>query len=97
MWIWNNFEGLILFPFNGKTCDAILACFRMILYRKMTCVEKLSFNTLFSFRIALHIGSTVYERRGNTKNIISNSAENFGAGDNNGTDKYADKFLNRKS
>jgi hypothetical protein len=73
LWIWNEFNGIILFPFDGEKCEAILMCFRMILYRKMICVEDLPFRTLFSFRIALHFGNTVYKRKGDTGTLVSDS------------------------
>lgn len=73
IWIWNDFGGLTLFPFDGKNCEAILPCLRLILNRKIICVERLAFKLLVSYRIALHIGNTVYEKKGNTGTIVSNS------------------------
>ena len=73
IWMWMDFDGLILFPFDGKKCDAILTCFRLILSKKIFIYEKPEFNSLLSFRIALHIGNSVYKKRGETGTIISNS------------------------
>jgi hypothetical protein len=73
VWIWNEFEGVILFPFDGCRCDAILACFRLMLSQKIFSIEHLGFNALFSFRIALHLGNTVYKRKGSTGTIVSRS------------------------
>ena len=36
VWVWNESNGLILFPFDGKKCDAILTCFRLILSKTIT-------------------------------------------------------------
>jgi hypothetical protein len=73
IWIWNKFNGLILFPFDGERCEAILTCFRLILYRKMICVEHLNFDTFFSYHLALHLGNIVYRRKGSTGTLVSNS------------------------
>ncbi|MBA7683553.1 hypothetical protein ES703_91922 [subsurface metagenome] len=73
VWMWDEFGGLILFPFDGEKCDAVLACFRLILNRKMICVENLTFNALFSYHIALHIGNTIYKSKGNTGTLVSDS------------------------
>ncbi len=73
IWIWNDFGGLILFPFDGKNCEAILPCLRLILNRKIICAERMAFKMLFAYRIALHIGNTVYKKKGSTGTIVSNS------------------------
>ena len=73
VWIWNDFSGLILFPFNGKSCDAVITCFKLILNRKLICVEELPFMKLFSFHIALHIGNTVYKQKGKTGTLVSDT------------------------
>ncbi len=73
IWMWNEFGGLILFPYNGESYGAVLACMRIIFSRKLFSVEELNFKKLVSYRIALHIGNTVYRRRGDTGTIISSS------------------------
>ncbi|MFW6139018.1 MAG: hypothetical protein ACOC7U_07590 [Spirochaetota bacterium] len=73
IWMWNNLEGLILFPHNGKSCDVIVLCFRLILDRNLISIEELELHVPLSYHIILHIGSTVYEKRGNTGTIISDS------------------------
>ncbi len=73
IWMWNEFGGLILFPYDGACFGAVLACMRLVLSRKLFSVEELDFKTLVSYRIALHIGNTVYRRRGDTGTIISSS------------------------
>lgn len=76
IWMWAEYGGLALFPFDGKSCDALLTCFRMMLNRTIISAEDFEFDTLLSFRIALHIGNTVYRPRGKTGTIISD-AVNF--------------------
>lgn len=74
IWMWMESGGLILFPFDGKSCgDALVAGFRMMLNRKIYSIEQSIFNTLLSFRIAVHIGNTVYKKRGDTGTIVSDS------------------------
>lgn len=73
--IWMSMDSgwLVLFPFNGNRCNAILTCFRMMLDRYIISAEDIGFNTLLSYRIALHIGNTIYRKRGDTGNIVSDS------------------------
>jgi len=73
IWMWNEFGGLILFPYSGLSFGAVMACMRIILSRKLFSVEELNFKKLVSYRIALHIGNTVYRKRGDTGTIISSS------------------------
>ncbi len=73
IWMWMDFGGLIIFPFDAEKCDAILASFRMILNRHIICIEEIDINTVLSFKIALNIGNTVYRKKGDTGNIISDS------------------------
>jgi len=73
IWMWNDFGGLILIPFNRRNNEPVLTCFRMMLYRKMKCIEDFNIDFLLSYRIILHIGNTVYKDRGETGDIISDS------------------------
>ena len=73
IWMWTEYGGIILFPFDGKSCDAILTCYRMTLNRTIISAEEFEFDTLLSYRIALHIGNTVYWPRGKTGTIIADS------------------------
>jgi hypothetical protein len=73
IWMWRDFCGLILFPFDGKQCDAILAGIRLMLYRKTIGAEMPNFNAMISYRVAVHVGDTVYKARGDTGEIISDS------------------------
>ena len=73
LWMWAEYGGLALFPFDGKRCESIMTCFRMMLNRTIISAEDFEFDTLLSYRIALHIGNTVYRPRGKTGTIISDS------------------------
>ena len=73
VWMWTEYGGLILFPFDGKRCNTILTCLKLVLNRTIISAEEYSYNTLISYRMALHIGNTVYKAKGKTGNIVSNS------------------------
>jgi hypothetical protein len=73
IWIWNNFSGLVLFPFDGKDIGAVYAGCRLFLNQKIIAIECMNINTVVTFRIVMHIGNTIYKKRGNTGNIISNT------------------------
>jgi hypothetical protein len=73
IWMWNNFEGLILFPFTGRKCNAILTCFGLMLSQKIYSVENRHFHSMLSIRIAIHIGNTIYRKKGDTGTIVSDS------------------------
>jgi hypothetical protein len=72
-WMWNDFSGVALFPFDGSRCEAVLPCIRMVLARRVFSAEFAFLNTLISFRVALHIGNTVYRRKGDTGTIVSDA------------------------
>ena len=73
IWIWNDFGGLILFPYDGRQSEAPVVCLRLMLARKIFSVEETGLDTILSFRIAFHIGNTVYKRKGDTGTIVSKS------------------------
>ena len=73
IWMWMDFGGLILFPFDGKKIKAIEAAFRLMISRKLMSAEIVHLDMSLSFRIAMHIGNTVYKTRGDTGTIISDS------------------------
>ena len=73
IWIWNDFGGLILFPYDGKQSEAPAICLRLILDRRIFSVEESGLDMIFSYRIAFHIGNTVYKRKGDTGTIVSKS------------------------
>ncbi|MDY7029860.1 MAG: hypothetical protein SVR04_16330 [Spirochaetota bacterium] len=71
VWMWNEWGGLVLFPFDGSKCDTIIMAMRLILNRVPFSIECGPFNTILDFRLALHIGVTSYQDRGQTGTIIS--------------------------
>jgi len=73
IWIWNDFGGLILFPYDGRQTEAPVICLRLMLSRKIFSVEETGLDTILSYRIAFHIGNTVYKRKGDTGTIVSKS------------------------
>lgn len=73
LWMWMDYFGLILFPFDGESCQAIETCFKLNLNRPLICYEKFDFDFSFTFKIAIHIGNTLYKKRGATGDIISDS------------------------
>ena len=73
IWMPLDFGALTLIPFDGKKCDAILTSFRFIMARKVISIEEYDSKTLLSYRIALHLGNTIYKSRGETGTIISDS------------------------
>ena len=73
IWMWMDLGGLILFPFDGTRCDVILGGIRLVLNRTIISAEEYQYHADISYRIALHIGNTLYRRRGNTGSIVSDS------------------------
>jgi hypothetical protein len=73
MWIWNNFSGIMLFPFNGKKTDSLSAACRLHLNQKIISIECLNINAIVTFRLVMHIGNTIYKKRGSTGNIVSDT------------------------
>ncbi len=72
-WIWNDFGGLVLVPFDGGGFGVAVTCFRMILSRRIFCVEETRLDIPFSYRIALDIGNIVYKESGDTGTIVSDA------------------------
>ncbi len=73
IWMWGDFGGIVLFPFNGESCPEVLTCFRLVLNNKIICAEDLNFGLHLSYRIILHIGNTKYRERGDTGTLIADS------------------------
>ena len=73
IWMWMDLGGVILFPFNGKTVEAVRSCIRLVYNRNITSAEAYDYNTLITFRVAMHIGNTIYKTRGQTGTIISDT------------------------
>ena len=73
IWMWMNHGGLVLFPFNGENCTFLEACLRLVLNRRIISIEEYGYNTLITYKMAVHIGNTIYKTRGETGEIISDS------------------------
>ncbi len=73
IWMWMNFGGLVLFPYDGKKCDIIEAALRLMVNRKLMSAETIQLDISLSYRIAMHIGNTVYKSKGDTGEIVSDS------------------------
>ena len=73
IWMWTDLGGLILFPFDGYSCPAVVKAISMMLDRGISSFEQFDYDILLSFRMVLHIGDTVYQGKGDTGKIISDS------------------------
>jgi len=73
VWMWTDYGAIVLFPFDGLRCDAVLTCFKMMLGRKLFSIEESGFNAWVSYRIVLHIGNTIYRSKGETGTLVSDS------------------------
>jgi hypothetical protein len=73
IWMWMDFGGLVLFPFDGKKCDAIETAFKIMIDRKLMSAIIVQLDINLSYRIAVHIGNTEYKTKGQTGTIISDS------------------------
>ena len=72
IWMWMDFGGLILIPFDGKKVDAIQLSMELVVDRLLISIEQ-NFDRIISYRIALHIGNTEYKPRSETGNIVSDT------------------------
>lgn len=77
VWMWADLGGLVLVPFDGETCPAIFKGFNMMLNRRIMSFENFDYDLLLSYRISIHIGSTVYQTRGDTGKIVSDSVNSI--------------------
>ena len=73
IWMWNEYGGVVLFPFLTSTYQAVYTSTRMVLNRLIISCEEFPFQTLISYRQALHLGETEYHKRGETGTIISDT------------------------
>lgn len=70
IWIWSRFGGIVLFPFHRGPRSPIEGIYRMVLFKHLYDIEASLFPKFISFRIALHLGKTIYDNR-NTGRIVS--------------------------
>jgi hypothetical protein len=73
IWRWDDNQGLILFPYDGERCDAVLACFKLMRDRIFVSIEQCNSSILLSYTIILHLGNLKYQQRGKTGTTISES------------------------
>ncbi len=72
LWIWSRFGGIALFPLDFDRADPLQCGFKLMLFKHLYDVEGSMFPNIISFRVALHIGTTVYQK-GNTGQVISDT------------------------
>lgn len=70
-WLWSDWGGVYLFPFDGKNYYALEAAMECFLNKRIARFSYFERKT--TFRFVLHLGSTVFMKRGNTGHIISDS------------------------
>ena len=73
IWMWSEFGGLILFPYTKKYHDVVAAAAKLIAYAPIASCEDFPFKMEISYKLALHVGETVYKDRGNTGTIVSDA------------------------
>jgi class 3 adenylate cyclase len=72
-WMWKEVGGVLLFPFDGHDHGPALVGLRMVLNRVIINVEDFAIRSPISFRLALHVGNTVYRNKGETGTIVSDA------------------------
>ena len=77
VWMWADLGGLVLVPFDGETCPAVFKGFSLMLNRRIMSFEAFDYDMLLSYRIAIHIGDTTYQTRGDTGKIVSDSVNSI--------------------
>jgi hypothetical protein len=73
IWMWKESGGLVLFPFDGQSPGAIVTAVRLALNRPIITVEDMPAQGHISYRLALHLGNTVFEEKGETGTIVSDA------------------------
>ncbi len=71
IWMWKQFSGLLLFPYDGERCMPIVPLFRLFMNRVIANVEHYQLKNLVSYRMALHLGNTTYQDAGSTGDVVS--------------------------
>ena len=71
MWMWKEDHGLMLFPFDGESADACLPAIRLMINRVLINTEQLCAYGEIGWRLALHVGRTVYRANGDTGSIVA--------------------------
>ncbi len=71
IWMWTGWGGVVLFPFAPAYSQPVITASRLILNRPLISIEDIKADTLVDYHIALHVGNTVYNPRGDTGELIS--------------------------
>jgi hypothetical protein len=70
VWLWSGYGGVVLFPFDGKSCPALTCGFRLALFKHLYDIEESLFPNFLSFRTALQIDDIPYTEE-NTGHVVS--------------------------
>ncbi len=73
VWMWREYGGLLLLPFDGQNCPAILDALQLWLNRPILYAGNAALSVPFTFRMAIHTGNTVFMRPGNTGALTSDT------------------------
>jgi len=99
-WMWSDTGGIVLFPFDGKKLDIIREAFRLFLNRQIISTENPDFDIGMTYHLVIHVGETIYEDRGFTSELISDSVNSIFHIGNNYSEKdslyiteEAEKFI----
>lgn len=71
LWFWKDYAGVILFPYDGVHCEAILAGMRIMLRRIFWQAEQKTNFITKHFRMSLHVGNLVYREGGDRETLVS--------------------------
>jgi len=71
LWFWKDTAGLVLFPFDGESGDAVLAAMRVVLSRLFWQAEGRTNYVTKHFRLAIDVGNTVYSDGSQRETLVS--------------------------
>jgi hypothetical protein len=74
--VWKEYDGVLLFPFDGTRLSALIPAARLFLNRVLINLEHFPGMPPVSWRMGLHVGNTTYRAPGETGAIVS-EALNF--------------------
>jgi len=69
-WIWSQFGGIVLFPFDGRSEQAASCGLRLTLHKYLYDVEESRFPHFVSYRLAAHLGEIAW-REHDTGTLVS--------------------------
>lgn len=76
-WMWSDTGGIVLLPFNGKSLEIVVSTFRLFMNRHLISTENPDFDIGMTYHLVIHIGETIYEDRGFTSELISDSVNSL--------------------